>query len=36
MNRLTIEDKIVFDLVELKKWDNLNIDWTKIITVVSW
>jgi hypothetical protein len=36
MKQLSVEDKIVFDLVELKKWQELEVSWNKIITVVSW
>jgi hypothetical protein len=36
MNPLSIEDKIVFDLLELKKREELETNWNKIITVVSW
>jgi hypothetical protein len=36
MNSLSIENKIKFELVELNKWEELELFWYQIITVVSW
>ncbi len=36
IKELSINDEIVFNLKELKKWESLEISWNKIITVISW
>jgi len=36
MNELSIENKIKFKTIELKKWESYEINWNKIITVVQW
>lgn len=36
MNRLTIDDRIKFKILELSEWESYEINWNEIITVVSW
>ncbi len=36
IKELSINDEIVFNLKELKKWEVLETSWNKIITVISW
>ncbi len=36
IKELSINDEIIFNLKELKKWESLETSWNKIITVVSW
>ena len=36
MIKLDIKDEIKFNLIELKKWEELKVSWNQIITVVYW
>jgi len=36
IKELSIPNKVEFNLVELKKWEELKTIWNKIVTIVSW